>query len=796
MPVNYSRWDDLAVSDSESDAERRDEQEVAKLQTALGKLRAAADLAKAPLSVPDPDPLPQEAPRAPAPRHRDPCGDGPPPSGVVGVEAMQDDPDGAFVAGDIGVGTFREGGRECAIRWRTGRTTVTAWPNEMWFIQAAAPPSVVSPAAVADQIAAVLRSKGPLSTAELVQHFRPLIGDGEGQIDRESFRAALHSAARFCKNMQLWEAQDAEEQEAPEAREAPGAGAQEECDPLPPQQSAAPAHAPAPAARAGVHRSIAARISSWCATVSPDRLNREPAKRLAQSAARAARKQLITVAALGDMFTGVSMDHPEPAAALLRRVLWALEATGYEQLAAQLHQAVLDAVQRRFDERRQLGGQVQTICSIAHLYNQELLTDAAFEAVVEELTEHGGPGIAGILRDAFCAGVVLHRCAASISSKRGSEGVLLTMHTVKRLREDVGTLGLSEIRELALRRLDEAFTRLQKELGYRFRPQDLRVFPSPQGGLSLHHYVSAVGAAGGVSILCVAAEGTRQRAMVLRALQHSALPWPQMQFLGEAALTPDQIRTIALLEMQETVGRYLSKVYTVSQRQAAGDAGITSGTPVLRIINEPNVAATPAERNVLIFGGGAFNVAVLARVGGRHELALCSAQTSIGFDSLLEGFDANTTLSRQTVRRAGVFAGGGLKASRPERLAEKEASGRETAAELETLQRRLLRAEQRAELAETRSCSNEKRWGMRIAQLEQKLESEREQRLIAEREGTRRADALSAQLQQIMSLIRAGPAQSPAAAAAAAAATVVPSGAGALYQELLRRSDPSVPTEN
>eukprot|EP01062_Namystynia_karyoxenos_P063547 TRINITY_DN5634_c0_g2_i3.p1 TRINITY_DN5634_c0_g2~~TRINITY_DN5634_c0_g2_i3.p1 ORF type:complete len:707 (+),score=190.07 TRINITY_DN5634_c0_g2_i3:78-2198(+) len=648
-----------------------------------------------------------------------------------------------------------------------------------------------------EQIAAVLRSKGPLSTAELVQHFRPLIGDGEGQIDRESFRAALRSAARFHKNMQLWEAQDVpEEQEAPEAREAPGAGAQEECDPLPPQQSAAPAHAPAPAARAGVHRSIAARISSWCATVSPDRLNREPAKRLAQSAARAARKQLITVAALGDMFTGVSMDHPEPAAALLRRVLWALEATGYEQLAAQLHQAVLDAVQRRFDERRQLGGQVQTICSIAHLYNQELLTDAAFEAVVEELTEHGGPGIAGILRDAFCAGVVLHRCAASISSKRGSEGVLLTMHTVKRLREDVGTLGLSEIRELALRRLDEAFTRLQKELGYRFRPQDLRVFPSPQGGLSLHHYVSAVGAAGGVSILCVAAEGTRQRAMVLRALQHSALPWPQMQFLGEAALTPDQIRTIALLEMQETVGRYLSKVYTVSQRQAAGDAGITSGTPVLRIINEPNVAATPAERNVLIFGGGAFNVAVLARVGGRHELALCSAQTSIGFDSLLEGFDANTTLSRQTVRRAGVFAGGGLKASRPERLAEKEASGRETAAELETLQRRLLRAEQRAELAETRSCSNEKRWGMRIAQLEQKLESEREQRLIAEREGTRRADALSAQLQQIMSLIRAGPAQSPAAAAAAAAATVVPSGAGALYQELLRRSDPSVPTEN
>ncbi|EEA23023.1 Hsp70 chaperone [Talaromyces marneffei ATCC 18224] len=85
-----------------------------------------------------------------------------------------------------------------------------------------------------------------------------------------------------------------------------------------------------------------------------------------------------------------------------------------------------------------------------------------------------------------------------------------------------------------------------------------------------------------------------------------------------------------------------------SQRQATKDAGLIAGLNVLRIINEPTAAAiaygldkkVEGERNVLIFdlGGGTFDVSLLTIEDGIFEVKATAGDTHLGgedFDSRL-----------------------------------------------------------------------------------------------------------------------------------------------------------------
>jgi len=85
-----------------------------------------------------------------------------------------------------------------------------------------------------------------------------------------------------------------------------------------------------------------------------------------------------------------------------------------------------------------------------------------------------------------------------------------------------------------------------------------------------------------------------------------------------------------------------------SQRQATKDAGTISGLNILRIINEPTAAAIAYgldkkvgnEKNVLIFdlGGGTFDVSILAIEDGIFEVKATAGDTHLGgedFDNLL-----------------------------------------------------------------------------------------------------------------------------------------------------------------
>ncbi|KAL2414156.1 Heat shock 70 kDa protein, partial [Exophiala dermatitidis] len=85
-----------------------------------------------------------------------------------------------------------------------------------------------------------------------------------------------------------------------------------------------------------------------------------------------------------------------------------------------------------------------------------------------------------------------------------------------------------------------------------------------------------------------------------------------------------------------------------SQRQATKDAGLIAGLNVLRIINEPTAAAiaygldkkAEGERNVLIFdlGGGTFDVSLLTIEEGIFEVKATAGDTHLGgedFDNRL-----------------------------------------------------------------------------------------------------------------------------------------------------------------
>ena len=77
-----------------------------------------------------------------------------------------------------------------------------------------------------------------------------------------------------------------------------------------------------------------------------------------------------------------------------------------------------------------------------------------------------------------------------------------------------------------------------------------------------------------------------------------------------------------------------------SQRQATKDAGVISGLNILRIINEPTAAAIAygldkkgaSEANVLIFdlGGGTFDVSILTIEDGIFEVKATAGDTHLG----------------------------------------------------------------------------------------------------------------------------------------------------------------------
>eukprot|EP01062_Namystynia_karyoxenos_P026709 TRINITY_DN20677_c0_g1_i2.p1 TRINITY_DN20677_c0_g1~~TRINITY_DN20677_c0_g1_i2.p1 ORF type:complete len:613 (+),score=185.08 TRINITY_DN20677_c0_g1_i2:155-1993(+) len=553
----------------------------------------------------------------------------------------------------------------------------------------------------------------------------------------------------------------------------------------------------------GEHRIVEqSQMRAWCATVSPYQsfarigflqIDGEEKKIVARGAAWALRKGELSAAQLGDAvvragcFAGKY--HPEAAAALLRAVLDRLEATGHRQSAKELHQRVQDMALKRFEGRRAHQQGDQTIGFIASLYDRDVLSNGQLEAATDELMKMKDTD----LLDAVKAGILLYRCAAAIFRKLGAEGLAAYMSRVTTLRDAVAHRSFPAPREVALDVLDDAITALRSVLSRSQAAGD-----------------AAVGAA--ASVLCIVVDTCQHASMSPWALQPAA---PTDLSPRQAELYMQQVSAMAPLHLQGAADSCLSKKavatapgFKSSHREATK---CTSGTD-LRVIDEPNAPASafilgqterPSAGNMLIFDlrGCTFDTTFLARFGGedfanrmlnhfveefkrmgsnqwlltareRSGRALLSSasQTSIEIDYPFE-FEP-------------IDLGGAIRKTRPaERIVGKEASGREAATENESLQRRVLRAEQRAASAEIHARSIQKRWECRIVQLEQQLEAERKERKASE-------DQLRAQCDQIWACIRAGQGRSGVATRDAASGPP----AAASFQEAYDALD--VPTEN
>ncbi|KAK3810489.1 MAG: LOW QUALITY PROTEIN: hsp71-like protein, partial [Linnemannia elongata] len=139
-----------------------------------------------------------------------------------------------------------------------------------------------------------------------------------------------------------------------------------------------------------------------------------------------------------------------------------------------------------------------------------------------------------------------------------------------------------------------------------------------------------------------------------KVIDKGTKPYIQVEYKGETKeFTPEEISSMMRETAEAYLGTTVTNaVVTVpayfndSQRQATKDSGMIAGMNILRIINEPTAAAIAygldkKTKNVLIFdlGGGTFDVSLLTIEDGIFEVKATAGDTHLGgedFDNRLE----------------------------------------------------------------------------------------------------------------------------------------------------------------
>ena len=154
-----------------------------------------------------------------------------------------------------------------------------------------------------------------------------------------------------------------------------------------------------------------------------------------------------------------------------------------------------------------------------------------------------------------------------------------------------------------------------------------RKFTDPGVQSDMKHWpFTVVSGVGGTPIIDVEYKGESKQ---FKAEEISSMVLSKMKDIAEAYLGKEVKNAVV------TVPAYFND----SQRQATKDAGAISGLNVLRIINEPTAAAIAygldkkgEEKNVLIFdlGGGTFDVSLLTIEEGIFEVKATAGDTHLG----------------------------------------------------------------------------------------------------------------------------------------------------------------------
>merc|ERR1712051_479178 len=165
-----------------------------------------------------------------------------------------------------------------------------------------------------------------------------------------------------------------------------------------------------------------------------------------------------------------------------------------------------------------------------------------------------------------------------------------------------------------------------------------RKFTDPGVQADMKHWpFKVISGTGGTPIIEVTYKGEKKQ---FKAEEISSMVLTKMREIAEAYLGKEVKNAVI------TVPAYFND----SQRQATKDAGSISGLNVLRIINEPTAAAITygldkkdEEKNVLIFdlGGGTFDVTLLTIEEGIFEVKSTAGDTHLGgedFDNRMVDF--------------------------------------------------------------------------------------------------------------------------------------------------------------
>ncbi|KAL7574032.1 hypothetical protein ACA910_015611 [Epithemia clementina (nom. ined.)] len=154
-----------------------------------------------------------------------------------------------------------------------------------------------------------------------------------------------------------------------------------------------------------------------------------------------------------------------------------------------------------------------------------------------------------------------------------------------------------------------------------------RKFSDPSVQADMKHWpFKVVAGTGGTPIIEVEYKGERKQ---FKAEEISSMVLTKMKEIAEAYLGKEVKNAVI------TVPAYFND----SQRQATKDAGAIAGLNVMRIINEPTAAAIAYgldqkgnEKNVLIFdlGGGTFDVSLLTIEEGIFEVKATAGDTHLG----------------------------------------------------------------------------------------------------------------------------------------------------------------------